>query len=126
MNIMVSSIIEHPAEVSAAATKDSPHRTEASEPATEASAPLTDVAFSSLNRPRRVSFRADRALEIIGHAIEYLSDESFRETSSGQEDRARLEAVQILMSVSRKIYFACPPARPLSERWHSFLHSNGG
>ncbi len=112
---MVSSIIEHPAEVSES-------RTKASTPATEVSAPMTDVASVSSDRPRHISFKAARALEIIGHAIEYLSDESFRDAFSDQENRAHLEALQILMALNRKIYLACPPARTLRERLHSFLH----
>ena len=105
---MVTSIIEHPAEVS--------------EPRTSASAPVTDVAF----RPRHISFKAARALEILGHAIEYLSDASCRDVSSGQENHAHLEPLQILMSLNHKIYFACPPARPLRERLRSFLHLHRG
>ena len=35
---------------------------------------------------------------------------------------ARLEAVQLLMGINRKIYFSCPPVPTLGERWRALLH----
>ena len=74
------------------------------------------------DRPRHITYKAVRALEMLGHAIEYLSDVSFCNESSAALEHAHLEAVQILMSLNHEVYFACPPVLTLRERWHSFLH----
>lgn len=87
---------------------------------------MAEAAVVPSDQPRHISFRAARGLEIIGHAIEYLSAESYRERASGQENRAHLEAVEILMSLNSKLYLACPPARSLREIWRSFLHLRRG
>ncbi len=83
------------------------------------------------DRPRHITYKAVQALEMLGHAIEYLSDVSFCNESSCNEssvalEHAHLEAVQILMSLNHEVYFACPPVLTLRERWHSFLHPHRG
>lgn len=85
-------------------------------------APGPPVDSAHPDRPRQITFRAGRALEMLGHAIEYLSDESFGDESAGALEHLHLEAVQILMSRTHEVYFACPPVLTLRERWHSFLH----
>jgi hypothetical protein len=73
-------------------------------------------------RRRRISPQAGRALEILGHAIEYLSDEFVHAGGSLTANDARLEAVQLLMALNRQIYFACPEVPTLAERWRALLH----
>ena len=77
-----------------------------------------------IGRPcfRRVSPQAGRALEILGHAIEYVTDEFVHEggSLSGHDDK--LDAVQMLMALNREIYFECPEVPTFSERFLSLLH----
>lgn len=87
--------------------------------------PASAVPAVHPDRPRHITYKAARALEIIGHAIEYLSDEYFRDESLVLLDRAHLEAVQILLFVNHEIYFACPPVLTLRERWRLLLHLHG-
>ncbi|HEY1802977.1 MAG TPA: hypothetical protein VGG45_00720 [Terracidiphilus sp.] len=70
---------------------------------------------------RRIAPEAGRALEILGHAIEYLSDEFAHAGGSLSAHNAQVEAVQLLMAVNRKIYFACPEVPSLGERWRAML-----
>jgi hypothetical protein len=62
-----------------------------------------------------------RALEILGHAIEYLSDEFAHAGGSLSAHNAQVEAVQLLMAVNRQIYFECPEAPSMGERWRAML-----
>jgi hypothetical protein len=70
---------------------------------------------------RRISPPAGRALEILGHAIEYLSDEFVHAGGCLSAHNAQVEAVQLLMAANRKIYFACPEIPTLGERWRAML-----
>ncbi len=71
---------------------------------------------------RRIAPQAGRALEILGHAIEYLSDEFAHAGGSLSAHNAQVEAVQLLMAVNRQIYFACPEIPTMGERWRAMLH----
>ena len=68
------------------------------------------------NRRRRTTSKAGHALEITGHAIEYLADELVREGGSVSADSPQVQAIQILMAANRKIYFECPVVPTLKER----------
>lgn len=75
---------------------------------------------------RRIDERAGRALEILGHAIEYLTDEYVHEF--GHQRRGafsstdgRVQAIQLLMSINRRIYFECPEVEDLATRCLSIL-----
>ena len=72
-------------------------------------------------RRRRVSREAGRALEILGHAIEYLADELIYAGESLSAHDGRWEAVQLLMRLNREIYFACPVVPSFSERLRRWL-----
>jgi hypothetical protein len=73
------------------------------------------------NRRRIITPQAGRALEILGHAIEYLTDEFVHEGGALSASNAQLEAVQLLMAVNRKVYFECPIAPTFAERCRSLL-----
>ena len=73
-------------------------------------------------RRRRISPEAGHALEILGHAIEYLTDEFVRAGASTSAHDAQVEAVQLLMSLNREIYFGCPAVPTLTDRLRSLLH----
>jgi hypothetical protein len=72
-------------------------------------------------RCRRIDPRSGRALEILGHAIEYLTDEYVHEGGSLCAHNSQVEAVQLLMAVNRAIYFACPEVPTLGERLRRWL-----
>jgi hypothetical protein len=85
--------------------------------------PELSAAGVRTDRRRRISHEAGRALEILGHAIEYLADEYVYEGSSLSANDPQLKAVQVLMALNRQIYFACPEVPTFGERWRSFLHA---
>jgi hypothetical protein len=70
---------------------------------------------------RRITPRAGHALEKLGHAIEYLTDEFLYENTAISTNSSQLEAVQLLMSLNREIYYECPEAPSLGERLREFL-----
>ncbi len=73
-------------------------------------------------RRRRISPQAGRALEILGHAIEYLTDEFIYAGGSFSAHDAHVEAVQLLMELNREIYFDCPDVPSFAERFRSLMH----
>ncbi|MGA2205947.1 MAG: hypothetical protein ABSG10_04365 [Terracidiphilus sp.] len=82
---------------------------------------IAEASRSRLRR-RHISPQAGRALEILGHAIEYLTDEFVRAGEPVTVHDARLDAVQLLMGINRQIYFSCPPVPTLGERWRALVH----
>ena len=75
-------------------------------------------------RRRRIAPQAGRSLEILGHAIEYLSDEFAHAGGSLSAHNAQVEAVQMLMALNRQIYFACPEIPSLGDRWRTLVHGS--
>lgn len=73
-------------------------------------------------RRRRITSQAGHALEILGHAIEYLSDEFAHSGGSLNAHNAQVEAVQLLMAVNWQIYLACPEVPTMGERLRAMLH----
>jgi hypothetical protein len=76
---------------------------------------------AAVHRRRQVTPAAGHALEILGHAIEYLTDEFVHDGANFCAQDGRVEAVQLLMGINRQIYFDCPVAPTLGERWRSLL-----
>jgi hypothetical protein len=74
-------------------------------------------------RPRRFSPQDGRALEILGHAIEYLADEYALEcrSPSGFGKPPQVEAIEILMTRSRDIFFSGKPSPTLAEQLRVWL-----
>lgn len=63
---------------------------------------------------RKIGPEAGRALEILGHSIDYLVDEcAHRGLLASPGDS---EAIQLLMALNRQIYFACPCVPPCGAR----------
>ena len=73
-----------------------------------ASAPATRDVGVRAGRRRRITPQAGRALEILGHAVEYLTDEFVHEGKSLSADNAQIQAIQLLMAFNRQVYFECP------------------
>lgn len=71
---------------------------------------------------RHITPEAGHALEILGHAIEYLTDEYVVTTKQISAHDPQVEAIQLLMALNRQIYFACPVVPTLAERLRAFFH----
>lgn len=91
---------------------------------TETATPLSRIKSGPQIRPqrRRITPQAGHALEILGHAIEYLTDEFVHEGGSLSAEDDRLKAVQLLMALNRQIYFECPEVPSFGDRCRSILH----
>ncbi|HEV2272913.1 MAG TPA: hypothetical protein VGR96_02035 [Acidobacteriaceae bacterium] len=79
----------------------------------------TSAARSSQTPLRRISPANGRALEILGHAIEYLTDEyalNVFEVGILDSVDPRIEAIQTLMALNRQVYYACPEIEPALRR----------
>jgi hypothetical protein len=87
-----------------------------------ASSQVATTAPVRLNRRRRITPQAGHALEILGHAIEYLTDEFVHENSGLTRGNGQLEAVQLLMAVNRQVYYECPEVLTVGERLRAALH----
>jgi hypothetical protein len=87
-----------------------------------ASAPAISTVFVRSNRRRRITPQAGRALELLAHAIEYLTDEFVHQGLPLTAKSAQLEAVQMLMALNRQIYFECPEVPTFGERCRALLH----
>jgi hypothetical protein len=72
-------------------------------------------------RRRRISPEAGHALEILGHAIEYLTDEFVYAGGSFSAHDAQVEAVQLLMGLNREVYFDCPEVPTFADRFRTFV-----
>lgn len=71
---------------------------------------------------REITPEAGRALQILGHAIDYLVDTAAARIERGSSLRTELgalDAVELLKARNREIYFACPVIQPMKQR---FLH----
>jgi hypothetical protein len=84
--------------------------------------PALATAELRARRRRRIGPQAGHALEILGHAIEYLADEYVLEGGLFSAHDPRLEAIQLLMARNREIYYACPKLLPFGERVRAWLH----
>lgn len=96
-----------------------------------ATTPTTKVSFAAsdsvpakaLSQHRhRMTPEVGRAMEKLGHAIEYLTDEFVREGGWATPDSPhRMEAVQVLMALRRRIHQEAPEVQPLGARCRTFV-----
>lgn len=71
-------------------------------------------------RSRRITPQAGRALEILGHATDYLIDEwVYAKGESLSPTDPHAEAIYLLMQLNREIYDSCPPMFTFLERFES-------
>jgi hypothetical protein len=78
-------------------------------------------ASARVQRQRRISPESGRALEILGHAIDYLSDEHIYRGGQFSLSDPRVQAVLMLIERNREIYLACPEVPSLGERFRRWL-----
>lgn len=84
---------------------------------TEVHAMPTGLGSRSVRR--RTTPEAGFALEVLGHAIEYLADEYVHQggiLSSMESPDPCVEALRLLMAANREVYYACPVMPSLYER----------
>jgi hypothetical protein len=98
-----------------------PAQAESSAPQPSSLSPSATVAWAQPNRRRRITPQAGHALEILGHAIEYLTDEYVHEGGSLSAGDGRVKAVQLLMALNRQVYFECPEVPTFGERCRALL-----
>jgi hypothetical protein len=80
------------------------------------------VTVRGAMRRRSISPEAGHALEVLGHAIDYLTDEFVSAGGSLSANNAQVEAVQLLMGLNREIYLGCPQVPTLGDRIRALLH----
>ena len=92
--------------------------------------PPRPVTSSALPRPfvRRLhSPESGRALELLGHAIEYLADEYAHDLADkgplGSAD-PRVAAIQILKGLNRTIYYSGTEVQPAFKRMRRWLQDS--
>jgi len=73
------------------------------------------------NRLRHITPQAGHALEILGHAIEYLTDEYVHQGTAFSAKDGELQAVQLLMALNRQVYYECPEVPTFGERCRALL-----
>lgn len=84
---------------------------------TEVHAMPTGLGSRSIRR--RTTPEAGFALEVLGHAIEYLADEYVHQGGilcSIDSPDPCVEALRLLMAANREVYYACPAMPSLYER----------
>jgi hypothetical protein len=86
-----------------------------------AQARIVPTASVRSNRRRRITPQAGQALDILAHAVEYLTDEFIHQGLAYSSRAEQLEAVEILMALNRKIYLECPEIPTFTERCRAFF-----
>ena len=88
-------------------------------------APAVTAAEVRTHGTRRISAKAERGLEILGHAIDYLTDEYVHDDGGSMSDNDPcVEAIQLLMGRHREIYIACPETPSFADRIRAWFHRN--
>jgi len=72
-------------------------------------------------RRRRMTPQSARALQKLGHAIEYLTDEFVSSGQSYALNNDLLEAVRLLMALNRQVFLECPELPTWNERLRAAL-----
>ncbi len=83
--------------------------------------PRTRHNLEGLYAARHISPEAGRALELLAHAVEYLSDQYIWASGSFSASDPDVQAIQILMACNREVYFDCPVMPTFAERVRTFF-----
>jgi hypothetical protein len=84
------------------------------------SAPAAPSVSAHIAR-RSISPKSARALLVLSHAIEYLTDDFVQEDSSLSAMKPCMDAVRILMELNRQVYSECPEVPSFDERCRGFV-----
>jgi hypothetical protein len=87
--------------------------------------PARTAAATSRIVRRRPDRQQGQALEILGHALEYLVD-SRMYLSKEPKTRADAEAIHILSRCSREVFATCPEVVSLRQRVKSWVSAHLG
>jgi hypothetical protein len=79
------------------------------------------MPMSQPMKRRSISPETGRALVILGHAVEYLTDEFVHEGGLLTANRGQIDAIQLLIKLNRQIYMSCPEAGGFGEWLRSFV-----
>ena len=80
------------------------------------------MPMSKQVKRRSIDPKTGHALVVLGHALEYLTDEYIHEGGTFTSNRGQVDAIQLLIRLNREIYMSCPEA-PTFKRWlGSLLH----
>jgi hypothetical protein len=79
------------------------------------------LASEGTRRRRRISPQAARALQTLGNAVEYLSDEFVNNGESYSANNSQLAAMRLLMDLNRQVFVECPELPTLSERFRALF-----
>jgi hypothetical protein len=71
---------------------------------------------------RRITPEAVRGLEKLAHVLEYLAGELTRDGGNVALDFGRLQAMELLTSLNRQIYFSCEAQTTFTDRVLAFVH----
>lgn len=82
---------------------------------------LRRIESTGLGVRRRANRQQGRALEILGHAVEYLVDSRMFD-SEEPTTPADAEALQILMLLSRQVFAECAEVIPLAHRLRIWIN----
>jgi hypothetical protein len=77
----------------------------------------------SIRRPKHLPRRSRRAHRILGRAIEYVAYEFLHDTTPPGPRNSRLQAVQLLMALDRRVCSEAEEAPAFAERCLRFLRS---
>jgi len=84
----------------------------------------SEVATSEArNRRRHITPEAGRALEMLGHAIEYLTDEFVHEGKDLSARDPQVQAIQLLMALNRQVYYECPFVPTFGEKFRTIFRA---
>src|SRR6202022_852206 len=83
---------------------------------------LAGTGSTGLGVRRRASIQQGRALELLGHSVEYLVDSRMFMIDQ-PSTRADAEAVQILMRLSREVFSDCTEAVSPARRLRLWINS---
>jgi hypothetical protein len=83
---------------------------------------LASTGSTGMGVRRRASVQQGRALEILGHSVEYLVDSRMFMIDQ-PSTRADAEAVQILMRLSREVFSDCAEVVPPARRLRLWINS---
>lgn len=70
---------------------------------------------------RKITPGAGKALEILAHALEYLSDECAVSDAGEPWLGARMDAIRLLKALNREIYLQCPQTPSAGARFRALF-----
>ena len=82
----------------------------------------TNPSTTKTSTRRSISPQAGRALDLLAHAIEYLADQHILRTDDFRANDPDVQAIQLLMTFNRQVYFECPLVPSFSDRLRALFN----